>query len=167
MCSGERRAGEGTRPYGGYRNDCVLFVGTDPRPAYGRGKPLPYESQGSPPCLGRGVPWAPARIRTGGDGSAEPGAVLEPQQQQFLQTQGPVARIELRKATQILRAGNAAKFSRYASPVMGSGESGPMDLGGAKRSRSPSAASPVAFWLLCRHGQSNSPPAGGEIPCVP
>ena len=23
---------------------------------------------------------------------------------------------------------------------------------------------PVAFWLLCRHGQSNSPPAGGEIP---
>src|SRR5699024_11447230 len=46
---------------------------------------------------------------------------------------------------------------------MGSGESGPMDLGGAKRSRSPSAASPVAFWLLCRHGQSNSPPAGGEI----
>ena len=47
---------------------------------------------------------------------------------------------------------------------MGSGESGPMDLGGAKRSRSPSAASPVAFWLLCRHGQSNSPPAGGETP---
>ena len=47
---------------------------------------------------------------------------------------------------------------------MGSGESGPMDLGGAKRSRSPSAASPVAFCLLCRHGQSRSPPAGGEIP---
>ena len=22
----------------------------------------------------------------------------------------------------------------------------------------------MAFWLLCRHGQSNSPPAGGEIP---
>src|SRR5699024_5225131 len=47
---------------------------------------------------------------------------------------------------------------------MGSGESGPMDLGGAKRSRSPSAASPVAFCLLCRHGHSRSPPAGGEIP---
>ena len=28
------------------------------------------------------------------------------------------------------------------TPVMGSGESGPMDLGGAKRSRSPSAAPP-------------------------
>ena len=25
-----------------------------------------------------------------------------------------------------------------------------------------SEPSPVAFWLLCRHGQSNSPPAGGE-----
>src|SRR5699024_3536217 len=47
---------------------------------------------------------------------------------------------------------------------MGSGESGPMDLGGAKRSRSPSAASPVAFWLLCRHGQSNSPPERRNIP---
>ena len=40
----------------------------------------------------------------------------------------------------------------------------PMDLGGAKRSRSPSDASPGAFCLLCRHGQSRSPPAGGEIP---
>ena len=96
--------------------------------------------------------------------SAEPGAVLEPQQQQFLQTQGPVARIELRKATQILRAGNFLLSHRYVSPVMGSGESGPMDLGGAKRSRSPSAASPGAFCLLCRHGQSRSPPAGGETP---
>ena len=34
-----------------------------------------------------------------------------------------------------------------------------MGLGGAKRSRSPSDASPVAFCLLCRHGQSRSPPA--------
>ena len=32
------------------------------------------------------------------------------------------------------------------TPVMGSGESSPMDLGGAKRSRSPSEASPAAFW---------------------
>ena len=38
-----------------------------------------------------------------------------------------------------------------------------MDLGGAKRSRSPSAASPVAFCLLFRHGKRRSPPAGGEI----
>ena len=39
-----------------------------------------------------------------------------------------------------------------------------MGLGGAKRSRSPSDASPGAFCLLCRHEQSRSPPAGGEIP---
>ena len=48
---------------------------------------------------------------------------------------------------------------------MGSGESGPMDLGGAERSRIPSAASPAAFWLLCRRGQSNPPSADGGIPC--
>ena len=39
----------------------------------------------------------------------------------------------------------------------------PMDLGGTEWSRSPSDASPGAFWFLCRHGQRNSPPAGGEI----
>ena len=105
---------------------------------------------------------APARIRTGNVCSAKPGAVVEPHQRKFLQTQGPVARRELRPATQILRAGNFVQPYRYASSVMGSGESGPMDLGGAKRSRSPSAASPVAFCLLCRHEQSRSPPAGGE-----
>ena len=32
-------------------------------------------------------------------GSAEPGAVVEPQQRQFLQTQGPVARMEPQKVT--------------------------------------------------------------------
>ena len=52
-------------------------------------------------------------------GSAEPGAVVEPQQRQFLQTQGPVARMEPQKAAQILRAGNFAPPRRYASPVMG------------------------------------------------
>ena len=38
-----------------------------------------------------------------------------------------------------------------------------MGLGGAKRSRSPSDASPVSFCLLFRHGKRRSPPAGGEI----
>ena len=52
-------------------------------------------------------------------GSAEPGAVVEPQQRQFLQTQGPVARMEPQKAAQILRAGNFAQLRRYAPPVMG------------------------------------------------
>ena len=33
--------------------------------------------------------------------------------------------------TQILRAGNSPHLNKYASSVTGSGESGPMDLGGA------------------------------------
>ena len=37
--------------------------------------------------------------RTVAVGSAEPGAVVEPQQRQFLQTQGPVARMEPQKVT--------------------------------------------------------------------
>ena len=37
---------------------------------------------------------------------AKSGAVVEPQQRKFLQTQGPVARKKSQKATQILRAGN-------------------------------------------------------------
>ena len=53
---------------------------------------------------------------------ANPGAEMEPQNLEFLLTQGPVARREFRPAAQILRAGNAVKSSRYASPVMGSGE---------------------------------------------
>ena len=43
---------------------------------------------------------------------------------------------------------------------MGSGESGPMDLGGAKRSRSPSAASPLAFWLISPVLPANPSAAG-------
>ena len=44
--------------------------------------------------------------------SAKPGAEVEPHQRQFLQTQGPVARRELRKATQILRAGRTLPTQR-------------------------------------------------------
>ena len=66
--SRERRAGEGTRPYG--------------------------------------------VSSTGNVCSAKPGAEAEPHQRQFLQTQGPVARRELRKATQILRAGRALPTQR-------------------------------------------------------
>ena len=54
--------------------------------------------------------------------SAKSGAEVEPRNLEFLLTQGPVAREDTKTATQILRAGNFAKFSRYASPVTGSGE---------------------------------------------
>ena len=59
--------------------------------------------------------------------SAKPGADVESHQLQFLESQGPVARIEPRKTTQILRAGSAAKPSKYASPrngVLGDGRHG-------------------------------------------
>src|SRR5699024_3401359 len=62
-------------------------------------------------CVGEPL-GAPARIRTRSVGSAKPGAVLKAQQLKFLYTQAPVGRIELRKATQILRAGNIAKPDR-------------------------------------------------------
>ena len=53
----------------------------------------------------------------------------------------------------------------YQEGVLRNGGRGkrPMDLGGTEWSRSQSDASPGAFWFLCRHGQRNSPPAGGEI----
>ena len=56
---------------------------------------------------------------TGNVCSVNSGAVVEPHQRKFMQTQGPVARREFRPATQILRAGNIAKPNKYASPVMG------------------------------------------------
>ena len=111
-----------------------------------RGVVLPYGFQGYLPSLGRGAPWGSRQNCTGSVGSAKAGAAVETLRLQFLQTQGPVARENTRTATQILRAGNSPPPYRYASPVMGSGESSPMDLGEAKRSRSPSDASPAAFW---------------------
>ena len=48
------------------------------------------------------------------------------------------------------------------TPVTGSGESGPMDLGEAQRSRSPSAASPAILWLLSHRWESN-PPRRAEL----
>ena len=58
-------------------------------------------------------------FNTGSVCSVNPGAVVEPHQRKFMQTQGPVARREFRPATQILRAGNIAKPNKYASSVMG------------------------------------------------
>ena len=90
---------------------------------------------------GRAATWGrPYRGKqTGSVGSAKPGAEDEPQRRQFLQTQGPVARNETIKATQILRAGNSLHTYRYASPVMG-------DRGKATMStKCPSAASPAAL----------------------
>ena len=81
------------------------------------------------------------RKQAGSVGSEPTGAVVEPQQRQFLQAQGPVARRELRPTTQILRAGNIAQPLSSASPVMGSGV---QRLGAPERCSSEQT--PAAFW---------------------
>ena len=71
---------------------------------------------------------------------------------------GPSGPEGIAEAAPFLRAGNPATSNNRASPVMGSG---------VRRIWARSAhpePSPGAFWFLCRHGQRNSPPAGGEIP---
>ena len=141
-----RRAGE--RPaLHGYRGGPISLVGAGPRPARGRTLCAPT-------------------VETG------PGTLVRKRQAQkhnrtnsnFLPAQAPSgAGRDRTQALLILRAGTVLPASRGNPRKMGSGESGPMDLGGAKRSRSPSAASPVAFCLLFRHGKRRSPPAGSEI----
>ena len=63
--------------------------------------------------------------------------------------------------TQSIAASNRLVWRKNPSPS-GTFPIFKQGLGGAKRSRSPSAASPVAFCLLFRHGKRRSPPAGGE-----
>ena len=58
--------------------------------------------------------------RTGAVGSANSGAVVEWQNLEFFTYAGPQwARIELRRVTQILRAGNIAASIRESAPVNG------------------------------------------------
>ena len=87
-----------------------------------------------------------------------PGADAEPHQQKFLQNQGPVARREFRVPLRFCAPEVLHLQNRYASLVMGSGERRIWT-----RSVHPEP-SPGAFWLLCRHGQSNPPSADGGIP---
>ena len=83
---------------------------------------------------------------------------------EFLQTQGPVGPEGIASDHSDFARRKSSSIKQECVPRNGVRGKRPMGLGGAKRSRSPSDASPVAFWLLCRRGQSNSPPAGGEIP---
>ena len=61
--------------------------------------------------------------RTGSVGSAESGAVVEPQQRQFLHTKGPVARREFRSSLRFC-APEILCQAAGITPVLGSGESG-------------------------------------------
>ncbi len=141
-CAVENGGRPGVPPLRGIRK-VSFFVRAGHRPSHvpGDRKGRPYEEK-----------------RTGSVGSVNSGAVVKSQSPQFLQTQGPVARKKSRRPLHFCAPEILQNLTDTPSPVMGSGESGPMGT------KCPTAASPVAFWLLCRHGQSNSPPAGGETP---
>ena len=143
MCGGERGRPRGAAPTVENGSGPFFFVGAGPRPARR--------------CTRRvqeAAPYSPAPAATY---SAKPGVAVKQHQRKFLQTKGPVARNETIKATQILHAGSSAQSSRYASPVNGVRGKRPMDLGGTKWSRSPSAASPAILWFLSHRWERNSP----------
>ena len=79
-----------------------------------------------------------------------------------------MARRELRPTTQILRAGNAAKSSRYASPVMGDRGPTPLVKGRWPKARgdregeyghkvSILSRPPAILWFLSHRWERNSP----------
>ena len=142
-------AGEDTRPYGKTGNGSFFLWGLD---------------------TGRPMFRATARVAPTAENG--PGAFARQGQAQLWNRSSsnfckPRAQWPGRNCGQPLRfcAPEIICLAEGLTPVMGSGESGPMDLGGAKRSRSPSAASPGAFCLLCRHGQSRSPPGRRNSSC--
>ena len=94
----------------------------------------------------------PAGICTGSVGSVKPGAPTGPHQPKFLQTQGPVARLEFRHSLRFC-APEILCQAKGITPVNGVRGKRPMDLGGTKWSRSPSAASPVAFCPIPRYSR--------------
>ena len=59
----------------------------------------------------------PARIRTGGVGSANSGAVRKPQQNQILHTQGPVARKKTQASTPDFARRNHGSTNQESAPV--------------------------------------------------
>ena len=126
----------------------------------GRGKPLPYDKSRTASVLRRGAPW---------------GSRQDTHQERWLgkarRSSGTATILNFANPGPGGPEGIAKSHSNFArrkflpiprgNPRNGVRGKRPMDLGGAKRSRSPSDASPGAFCLLCRHGQSRSPPRIG------
>ena len=133
--SGRSRAAQMCRPYG--LNEPLLYRDRSPHPPrFARHLPLKGKACGRP----QGSPLH--KKQTGSVGSAMPGAAVEPHQHQFWECQGPVARREYRLPLRFCAPKLLQYFQVRVPRNGGPGVSGPMDLGGAKRSRSPSVASP-------------------------
>ena len=99
--------------------------------------------------LCRGAPWGSRQDSDRCRWLGYPGAEVEPHQRQFLQPQGPVARREFRLPLKFC-APEIFCLTQGITPVMGSGESGPMGT------KCPSAASPVAFCPIPRYSRQTS-----------
>ena len=153
--------------------DCLLGQSPDENPWHNRAAQCAAPTGETFPSrrAAKGRPYSGKQ--TGSVGSAKPGAEDEPQRRQFLQTQGPVARNETIKATQILRAGNSLHTYRYASPVMGDRGPTPLVKGRWPKARgdregeyghgvSSLSRPPAILWFLSHRWERNSPPAGGE-----
>ena len=98
----------------------------------------------------------PARIRTGSVGSANPGASVNRSKIKFCILRAQWGRKKTQASTPDFARRNHGSTNQESAPVKrgpGKGDYGhEVSIG----------AVPGAFWLLCRHGQRNSPPAGGE-----
>ena len=175
----------GTRPCGEFGNGPFFFVGAGhwparrrasaiPEPtlirlAYARHLPLKGKAVGrgvDPPLqfskifpgLGRGGPWASRRQRTRcrllgkprrRNGAAEPGIFAYP---------GPSGPAGIQTSRSDFARRKCCKIQQVRVPRNGVRGKATMST------KCSSEPSPVAFCLLCRHGQSRSPPAGGETP---
>ena len=99
----------------------------------------------------------PAVNRPSTVGSTNPGAVVKSQPLQFSTRPGPSGPKEIAECHSNFARRKFCKIQQVRVPRNGVRGKATMST------ECSSEPSPVAFWLLCRHGQSNSPPAGGEI----
>ena len=123
-----------------------------------RGVVLPYDSQEYLLELGRGGPWASRQDTHRERWLKKPRRMSGTAAAAIFANPGPSGPAGIQ--TSHSDFARRKFFTRLQKSVPRNGVRGKRCPMGTK---CPSAASPVAFWLLCRHGQSNSPPAGGEI----
>ena len=100
-------------------------------------------------------------FRTRHVGSATPGAVVESHQSQFWNSQPPVGRIELQKATQILRAGNVLPTPRGNPRKWGPGPTPPV------RGRWPEGPEGVGWATMSTKCSSGAVPGGVLVTLPP
>ena len=144
-------------PYGFYRNGSISLVGEALGPPAGTCLPKRRAGEGTRPYGGskrRAESSRPTGFNSGKLAQQTQAQFLNRTSGKFSPTQGPSGPgLKRRQALLVLRAGNDALTINSASPVTGVRGKATMST------KCSSEPSPVAFCLLCRHGQSRSPPA--------